>query len=145
MGLFSPLLPIDHESVIAAIRIAEVKTSGALHVMVVHHKVDDPVVEAQAYFTKHGMDKSAQRNAVLIFIAPVSRKFAVIGDSGVHEKCGDTFWTDLTAAMSVYFKQGEFTDGLVHGVETAGDLLAAHFPRRAKDAPPAPPSVTDVD
>ena len=65
---------------------------------------------------------------MLIFVAPKSRNFAIIGDKAVHEKCGDAFWTELAAAMTGYFKKGDFTDGLVHGVERAGALLAEHFP-----------------
>ena len=30
--------------------------------------------------------------AILIFVAPRAQKFAVIGDSGIHERCGDQFW-----------------------------------------------------
>jgi uncharacterized membrane protein len=69
-------------------------------------------------------------------VAPRSRNFAVIGDSGVHEKCGDAFWSDLAEAMSGHFKRGEFTEGVVHGIERAGELLARTFPRLPGDAPP---------
>jgi hypothetical protein len=31
--------------------------------------------------------------------------------------------------MSGHFKQGQFTEGLLHGIARAGELLAAHFPR----------------
>jgi uncharacterized membrane protein len=30
--------------------------------------------------------------------------------------------------MEGYFKRGDFTGGLVHGIARAGALLAAHFP-----------------
>ena len=56
--------------------------------------------------------------------------FAVIGDEGVHAKCGDEFWRKLADAMSGYFRKGEFTPGIIHGVQKAGDLLAEHFPLR---------------
>jgi uncharacterized membrane protein len=79
------------------------------------------------------MAATAARNGVLIFLAPRSRNFAVIGDRGVHEKCGPTFWTDLAAAMTERFKRAEFTEGLVHGIERAGERLATHFPRRGDD------------
>jgi len=29
-----------------------------------------------------------------------------------------------------YFRKSEFTPGIVHGVQKAGDLLAEYFPRR---------------
>ena len=79
------------------------------------------------------MQKTRHRNAVLIFVAPVSQTFAVIGDEAVHRKCGDAFWQQLAAAMTEHFKQGEFTAGLVHGIERAGVLLAAEFPRQPDD------------
>jgi uncharacterized membrane protein len=30
--------------------------------------------------------------------------------------------------MSAHFRKGEFTEGLVRGIEEAGEQLAAHFP-----------------
>jgi uncharacterized membrane protein len=38
------------------------------------------------------MQKTRDRNAVLIFVAPRAHKYAVVGDVGVHEKCGEEFW-----------------------------------------------------
>jgi ABC-type transporter Mla maintaining outer membrane lipid asymmetry ATPase subunit MlaF len=75
------------------------------------------------------MAKSPERNGVLIFVAPRTRKFAVIGDAGVHAKCGDVFWQELAQAMTGYFRKSEFTEGIAHGVRKAGELLAEHFPR----------------
>ena len=73
--------------------------------------------------------KSLARNGVLIFVAPRNRKFAVIGDAGVHAKCGDAFWQELAQAMTDYFRKSEFAEGLAHGIRKAGELLAQHFPR----------------
>lgn len=91
------------------------------------------------------MTRTAARNGVLIFLAPRSRTFAVIGDTGVHEKCGDTFWRELTAAMSEHFKRGDFTAGLVHGIDRAGALLAEHFPRSPDDRNELPDRVEEAD
>jgi len=91
------------------------------------------------------MTRTRQRNGVLIFLAPRSRNFAVIGDRGVHEKCGDPFWRELAAAMGVYFQREAFTEGLVHGIERAGLLLAEHFPRQPEDRNELPDRVEDVD
>ena len=75
------------------------------------------------------MDQSPARNGVLIFVAPRSHKFAVIGDAAVHAKCGDEFWRKLADTMTGYFRKSEFTPGIIHGVQKAGELLAEHFPR----------------
>jgi uncharacterized membrane protein len=126
---------IDHDRVLSAIRDAEAKTSGQIRVLVARHKTPDPVAAAQAYFDKLGMANSPHRNGVLIFLAPLSRRFAVIGDAGVHEKCGDAFWADLAKAMEERFRRKAFTEGLVHGIARAGELLAKTFPRSPGDAP----------
>jgi uncharacterized membrane protein len=120
---------LHHDGVVDAIRQAEQKTTGEIRVIVSHKHVETPVAEAEKEFVRLGMGKSPNRNGVLIFVAPRSHKFAVIGDQGVHEKCGDEFWQKLAAAMTDYFRKSEFTEGIVHGVRKAGELLAEHFPK----------------
>jgi len=123
------LKQLEHDRIVAGIADAEKKTSGEIRVLVSHREVDDPVAAAQKAFLRLKMQHTPHRNAVLIFVAPRSRRFAVIGDQAVHEKCGEAFWSELTAAMTGHFKSGHFTDGLLHGIARAGELLAAHFPR----------------
>jgi len=121
---------LQHDQIVAAIHDAEHKTSGQIRVSISSQHIDEPVVAAQVEFMRLGMNQSPERNGVLIFVAPRSHKFAVIGDEGVHAKCGDEFWRKLAAAMSGYFRKSEFTPGIVHGVQQAGELLAEHFPHR---------------
>jgi uncharacterized membrane protein len=120
--------------IVAAIRAAERKTSGELRVFISHKNVADPVAAAQQEFTRLGMTKTRSRNGVLIYLAPRTRKFAVIGDQGVHARCGDTFWQELARSMSTHFRANEFTTGIVQGITRAGELLAEHFPRRPDDS-----------
>jgi uncharacterized membrane protein len=121
---------LPHDTIVGAIREAEQKTSGEIRVLISHKSVADTVAEAQKEFVRLGMTNSPEKNGVLIFVAPRSHKFAVIGDSGVHAKCGDLFWQELAKAMTGYFRKSEFTEGIIHGVRKAGELLAEHFPRR---------------
>lgn len=133
MSLLPTKLPIDHPRVVAAIQAAERRTSGEIRVVVSPRQTDDPVALAQREFERLGMTQTAARNGVLILLAPESRTFAVIGDTGVHEKCGETFWGEVATAMSAEFQRGDFTAGLVLGIERCGSLLAAHFPRTGED------------
>jgi uncharacterized membrane protein len=135
---------IDHARVVAAIVTAEKKTSGELRVLLARHKAPDAVAAARRHFERLGMTHTKHRNGVLIFLAPRSRTFAVIGDTSVHEKCGDVFWRELAGAMSEYFKRGDFTAGLVHGIERAGALLAGHFPSAAGDRNELPDDIEEV-
>ena len=75
------------------------------------------------------MAATAERNGVLIYVAPRSQRFAVLGDTGIHEKCGAGFWKEIAAAMEHDFREGRYTDGLLKGIAAAGDALARFFPR----------------
>ena len=121
---------LQHDDIVAAISSAEHKTTGEIRVSISAKRIEDPVAAAQMEFMRLGMNHSKEQNGVLIFVAPRSRKFAVIGDAAVHAKCGDEFWRQLADAMTGYFRKSEFTTGIIHGVKKAGDLLAEHFPRK---------------
>ena len=133
MNLLSPIPPIDDERVVAAIGAAESRTSGEIRVFISCSKTEEPVLEAEKQFERLNMTQTAERNGVLIFLAPASHTFAVVGDKGVHEKCGHAFWQELADAMNEHFKRADFTQGLVMGIERAGALLAEFFPRRPDD------------
>jgi uncharacterized membrane protein len=121
---------LRHHEIVEAIRAAEKNTSGEIRVFITRKAVEQPVIAAQEQFTRLRMDKTREHNGVLIYVAPRARKFAVIGDKAVHEKCGDAFWKELTQEMSKHFRDSHYTRGILHGVKTAGDLLAVHFPCR---------------
>jgi uncharacterized membrane protein len=121
---------VEHDKIVKAIEQAERKTSGEIRVFISRHDVEDALAAAQKHFDELGMRRAKERNGVLIYVAPHAHKFAVIGDAGVHERCGNKFWDALAAEMSGHFKRGEFTEGLVHAVTKAGELLAEHFPRK---------------
>lgn len=123
------LSAVEHERVVAAIRAAEACSSGEVRVHVTEKPVADAEKAAEAQFEVLGMTATRERNGVLIFIAPVSQKFAVVGDTGIHARCGPGFWGDVAQVMGEDFRAGRFTDGIVKGVAKAGEVLAAHFPR----------------
>lgn len=125
---------LDHARIVDAIAAAERKTSGEIRVFIQRGEVaDDPLAFAEKKFIDLGMQKTEERNAVLILVAPRAQKFAVVGDEGIHKKCGTEFWEQLVATMRGHFQREAFTDALVEAIVTAGDLLAQHFPRQSDD------------
>ncbi len=127
------LLKLRHKPILAAIAEAERLTSGELRVFISHKKCGDALAAAQAQFDKLNMHATKDRNGILFFIAPRSRTFAIIGDEGIHAKCGPAFWQELAGLLSQAFKAGRLTEGLVATLQRAGQLLAEHFPRRDDD------------
>jgi len=123
---------LDHDRIVAAISAAEARSRGEIRVHVARKAVEDPQRAAAALFEKVGMHATGERNGVLLFVAPASQRFAVVGDKGIHEKMGEGFWTEVASAMEEDFRQGRFTDAIVKGVTKAGDALAVHFPRTGR-------------
>ena len=124
---------LDEAKILAAIARAAQATSGEIRVAVSHQHRVDALSAAQKRFGKLGMQKTPLRNAVLIYFAPQARTFAVWGDIGVHEKCGDEFWKGIAAKIAPRLKAGQFTEAIEEAVSEIGVVLAKHFPRGAGD------------
>jgi len=134
---------LDHDRIVAAIAAAESGTSGQIRVHVTHQKPRQLEERAHRRFELLGMTKTPERNGVLLYIAPNIRKFRILGDRGVHEKCGDEFWAEVAGQIESHFRKGEFTEGIVHGVMKAGQLLGEHFPKAPGAANVLPDEVTE--
>ena len=122
------LKAIDVERVKAAIAVAERSASGEVRVSVAPYFWGSVRRVAERAFVRLGMTATKDRNGILFFIVPARKKFAVLGDEGIHAKVSRDFWESLAGLMSGHFRKGEFTEGLVAAIEEAGRQLAAHFP-----------------
>lgn len=123
----------EKEDIVAAIKVAEMNTSGEVRVHVESSFKGDVLDQAAFMFKKLGMLKTEQRNGVLFYLAAKNRKFAVIGDAGINAKVPDDFWEDVKAAMLGEFKDGKLAEGLVKGIRMAGEKLKEHFPHQSDD------------
>lgn len=133
---------IDDTRIVEAIKAAELRTSGEIRVFVSHRKRKAPVLErAAARFEKLGMSATQNRNAVLLYLAPRDREFAIVGDKGIHEKCGPGFWVSVSQEIQEHFRRGNYTEGLLAAIDRAGDLLAQHFSRKPDDRDELPNDV----
>jgi uncharacterized membrane protein len=124
---------LDDKRIVAAIKQVEARSRGEIRVHVSDRSVADAHTAAVAVFDRLGMTRTDERNGVLLFVAPESRSFAVIGDRGVHERCGEGFWPAVAEAVRAEFSAGRFTEGIIAGIEKVGDELARHFPRHRGD------------
>ncbi|MEA3210726.1 MAG: hypothetical protein QOE70_3783 [Chthoniobacter sp.] len=127
------LAQLDEPKIVAEIAQAEQGTSGEIRVFVSQREVDDVVARAQRRFEKLGMTRTALRNGVLLYFAPRSRKFAIVGDLGIHEQCGPAFWEEVSTEVRAHLRTEHFTEAIIHGVRKVGEVLARHFPAQAGD------------
>jgi uncharacterized membrane protein len=133
---------LDDDQIVAAIVAAERKTSGEIRLYVSHRQREDALAAAKARFEKLGMTRTRHRNAVLIYFAPLTHKFAIWGDVGVDKKCGEEFWREIAARMTPLLKSGRFTEAAVLAVQNVGEVLARHFPREPGDKNELPDDVS---
>jgi uncharacterized membrane protein len=135
---------LDRPAIVEAIKRAESKSVGEIRVHLHHGPVSNALKAAQATFKRLGMDRTLYGTGCLLFLAPESRAFAVIGGSGIHEKVGDTFWMEARDAAQACFAEGKFTDGIVSAVDKLGDALALFFPKKGPaDANELPDEVSE--
>jgi uncharacterized membrane protein len=126
---------VDLARVEQAVRTAERRTRGEIRVALARFYFwGDVERAARRAFTHLGMHRTRERNAVLIFVSLRRRGFAILGDSGIHERAGQTFWQEVAAALQAALRAGDLDGGLVRAVGAVGERLAVHFPADAAEA-----------
>lgn len=125
---------IEQEDIRKAIEHAEKNTSGEIRICVEKKcPVPDAFERASIYFLKIGMDKTALRNGVLIYIATDDHKFAIIGDEGINVRVPEGFWDSTKEKMLEHFTSGNISSGVIAGITAAGEQLQKLFPTRDGD------------
>lgn len=128
-----------------AVEAAEQNTSGEIRVCIEKTCSEAVLDRAAKYFYKLEMDKTKLRNGVLIYMAVVDRKFAIIGDAGINAVVPGTFWDDTRAAMLEQFKYGRLIEGITTGVDLAGEHLKKYFPHGLDDKNELPDDIAFMD
>jgi len=118
----------EQSSVVKAITEAEKETSGEIRVHLADKCKGDILDSTAHVFKKLKMHKTEQRNGVLIYLAITDRKFAIIGDVGIHSKMPEGCWDQIKEKMSIHFKKGEIVSGLIEGIILSGHRLKEYFP-----------------
>ena len=112
----------------AAIREAEAGTTGHIAVRVIPDREVDAFARAKEEFEHAALHNEPHRNASLILIAPVARKFAVLGDREMHDRVGDAFWAAVVTEMRPFFAKNDLRGGILHAIERIGRELHTYFP-----------------
>ncbi|MBP7408997.1 MAG: TPM domain-containing protein [Flavobacteriales bacterium] len=123
----------DRQRVSAAIRAAEMRTSGEIRVHLEDHIEDDVLDHAAFVFEELDMHKTKDRNGVLIYVSVSDRKVAVIGDKGINERVPENFWNDVLAVLRAHFAAGSRADGICEAVAMVGEKLLAFHPHQRDD------------
>lgn len=111
-----------------AISVAENKSTGEIRIHIANVLFKNIFDQAVDKFKELGMDKTEERNGVLIFICPNFREFAIIGDKGINDKVGADFWNSTKEVMLNNFMQGDMEKGMLEAIAKVGQNLQSLFP-----------------
>ena len=123
----------EEQEIVEAIGIAEKNTSGEIRVHIEKENTIAAIDRAVEVFHHLNMEKTKERNGVIIYVAVKSKHFAIYGDKGIHDIVGNDFWNSTKDVMANHFKNGNFKQGLIDGILKAGEQLKTHFPHQDDD------------
>ena len=127
-----------------AIEFAEKGTSGEIRVHLSYRDGETEILKhAEHCFHALGMTQTRHRNAVLLYVNPKMKKFALFGDQGIHDSVGQDFWSSLASQVTCHIREKNLSAGIVHAVEAIGKSLKEHFPHETDDQNELPGDVTE--
>jgi uncharacterized membrane protein len=123
------------DAIAAAVDEAESRTSGEIHVHIVHAlpPLEKPRDRAVHAFQRLGMHRTRHRNGVLVFVAMKKRCFEIVADEGIDQKVGAEVWDEIAEAIAERIDHDGFAAGISTGIQKIGVLLAEHFPPEVDD------------
>jgi uncharacterized membrane protein len=87
------------------------------------------------------MARTRERNGVLIYVAPRSRSFAIVGDVGIDGASKNNLWDEVASTMESHLRSDRYTEALLAAIDRVGAVLATHFPRRPDDSNELPDEI----
>lgn len=119
----------DNEQIVQAIRNAERETSGEIRIYVEsRNPFVDVMDRAAEIFFQLKMDKTDDRNAVLLYIAIKDKELALFGDEGIYKKVGAEYWNAEVKNMIAQFSSENISNGIEQCIQHIGQTLKEKFP-----------------
>ncbi len=120
------------------IKATEKLTSGEIRVSIKEDKPPfqlkfDIVKAAQHEFKKLKMHETRDKTGILLFIVLKQKSFYILADEGINEKVEQGTWDKVRDEIRNEFILGNYTEGIIKGIEIMGNILAEHFPIKADD------------
>ena len=119
----------EKKSIVDAIRYSEKRTSGEVRVFVESRcRYVDAIDRAAELFFRLEMERTDDRNAVIVYLAMKDRQLAVFGDENIHKKVGSEYWNTVVGKMLRDFDKENFANGIRQCVTEIGEALHLYFP-----------------
>lgn len=132
----------DELRIVEAIRDSECRTSGEVRVFIESRcRFVDPVDRAAEVFFGLQMERTEDRNGVLLYVAMKDHQLAIFGDEGIHRIVGTDYWKQEVAKILQAFNAAHHVDGIIDIVRDIGTALVEHFPYQQEDKNELPDNI----
>ena len=89
---------------------------------------------AEGAFAQLKVWDTAANNGVLVYLLMADHRIEIVADRGLAGRVSEAQWRGVCQLMEERLRAGghaneSMADGVVAGIEAAGDLLAEHFPQ----------------
>ena len=132
----------QEERIVAAIRAAELRTSGEIRIFIESRcRFVDPVDRAAEVFFGLKMEQTEDRNGVILYVAMKDHQLAIFGDEGIHKIVGTEFWNKEVQKILQEFNAAHYVEGIIEIVRDIGEVLVKHFPYEQEDKNELPDNI----
>ena len=118
-----------------AISSSEARHAGQIRFAVEGALDGTPLFKAQSarerameVFSQLRLWDTEHNNGVLIYLLLADRAVEIVADRGIQVKMGAREWQTICRQMEAAFKQGNYEEGVVSGIQAVTHGLIKHFP-----------------
>jgi uncharacterized membrane protein len=88
---------------------------------------------AEKEFHKLNMHATRDKTGILLYLLLNEKQFYILADKGIHDKVGENTWHKMRDEIQSRFKEGNFCNGILWGIDRVGKILTEHFPIKEDD------------
>jgi uncharacterized membrane protein len=88
---------------------------------------------AEEEFFKLNMHNTRDKTGILLYLLLSERQFYILADEGINSKVSQDTWDHVRDEIQDKFKDGQYSRGIISGIEKVGKILSEHFPIKPDD------------
>ncbi len=116
------------------IQAAEKETSGEIRVFVESKcSYVNPIDRAKEIFKRLKMERTLDRNGVLLYLAFTDRQFAIYGDVHIFKTFGKEGFVKEAQLLQQHLIKSNVVHGICETITSIGSTLQSHFPYSNND------------
>ena len=141
LALFAPPLPLWSYLLAQVVALllahALVRFDSLLRILLPRELLERRVeARARQAFCENGLQRTAGRSGILIFVAMLEHRVVVLGDEGIDSVLDpDESWTGVVALAVDGLREGRSVQGLEAAITRCGEILRHHFPPSIQPEP----------